>query len=195
MQIIQTAQLDNEKMTIIVDENPESPREWDNLGKMICWHRRYNLGDKDEYKPNPREFNEWIQKQKAVVLPLYMYDHSGITIRTYPFSSRWDSRQIGFIYATYEDIRKKFKRKHITQKLLETTKQALINEVKVYDMYVRGDVYGFEIVELIKCERCGHVDEKPTDSCYGFYGSDFELNGLFGHVDKKWKNAEWKEAH
>lgn len=28
------------------DSNPENPRkEWDNFGKMVCWHRRYNLGD------------------------------------------------------------------------------------------------------------------------------------------------------
>ena len=27
------------------DEDSESPREWDNLTKMYCWHRRYTLGD------------------------------------------------------------------------------------------------------------------------------------------------------
>ena len=28
------------------DEFPESPRQWDNLGKMIFFHKRYDLGDK-----------------------------------------------------------------------------------------------------------------------------------------------------
>jgi hypothetical protein len=30
------------------NDNPESPRDWDNLGTMACWHRRMNLGDKPE---------------------------------------------------------------------------------------------------------------------------------------------------
>lgn len=29
------------------DEMAESPREWDSLGTMACFHRRYTLGDKD----------------------------------------------------------------------------------------------------------------------------------------------------
>lgn len=27
------------------DDSPESPREWDNVGTMVCWHRHYKLGD------------------------------------------------------------------------------------------------------------------------------------------------------
>ena len=30
---------------IVRDEDPESPREWSNLGVMACWHNRYHLGD------------------------------------------------------------------------------------------------------------------------------------------------------
>lgn len=32
------------------DEYPESPREWDNLGTMVCFHNRYRLGDKHNYE-------------------------------------------------------------------------------------------------------------------------------------------------
>jgi len=197
MLIAQTAKIDNEIMRIFVDECPESPREWDNLGKMVCWHRRYNLGDKHEFD-KPQDFNEYINKQKAVVLPIYMYDHGGITIsttRNYPFNCRWDAGQLGFIYATYEDIRKTFMRKHVTQKLLERTKQVLLNEVEAYDTFLRGDIYGFEIVELIKCEHCGNIEEETKDSCCGFFGSDFDKNGIFEHAGEKWKNAEWKEEN
>lgn len=36
--------------TIKVEDDPEpnDPREWDNLGTMICAHRRYILGDEQD---------------------------------------------------------------------------------------------------------------------------------------------------
>lgn len=41
------------------NDGRESPRDWDNLGTMVCWHRRMNLGD----KPNEtRKYSpiEWM---------------------------------------------------------------------------------------------------------------------------------------
>jgi hypothetical protein len=37
------------------DDNPESPREWGNLGTMVCWSRRYNFGD-EQPKCDPEEW-------------------------------------------------------------------------------------------------------------------------------------------
>jgi len=34
---------------ILRDSDPINPREWDNVGSMICWHSRYNLGDTHNY--------------------------------------------------------------------------------------------------------------------------------------------------
>lgn len=48
---------DNIIIRIEEDTDAESPRNWDNLGTMACWHRRYNLGDKHSYS-EPREFLE-----------------------------------------------------------------------------------------------------------------------------------------
>ena len=70
------------------DLDPLNPRtEFDNLGKMVCFHDRYDLGDKD-HGINHNDFNSWkemfdhIKRTEivAVILPLYLYDHSGITI-------------------------------------------------------------------------------------------------------------------
>jgi hypothetical protein len=33
------------RIRVIVDRDAESPREYDNVGTMACWHRRYKLGD------------------------------------------------------------------------------------------------------------------------------------------------------
>lgn len=38
-------------LTIKIYHDPdiESPRAWSNLGTLICWHRRYRLGDSHQF--------------------------------------------------------------------------------------------------------------------------------------------------
>ena len=53
-----------------------------------------------------RQVDERLMKvisQKYLMLPLYLYDHSGITMNTTGFSCPWDSGQVGWIYAFKED--------------------------------------------------------------------------------------------
>ena len=99
------------------DDYPLNPREdWDNFGNMICFHRNYSLGDYElskEYEPN--DYYKLKKRKDVVILPLYLYDHSGITINTTGFSCRWDSGQVGFIYVTHEEIRKEFGVKRVTK--------------------------------------------------------------------------------
>ena len=38
------------ELKIVQDTDPESPRTWDNLGTMVCFHKRYELGDKTDYR-------------------------------------------------------------------------------------------------------------------------------------------------
>ena len=92
---------------ILADYDAESPREWDNAGHMVCWHRHYNLGDKHKFY-DPEDFEETAKDWKgndriAVILSLYLYDHSGITMSCSPFSCPWDSGQVGYIYLTRGD--------------------------------------------------------------------------------------------
>ena len=107
----------NYQIEIIHDEHPSNPRvEWDNLGTMVCFHGRYTLGDIGHgYRSS--DFNSWDelkqliikQVKPAVILPIYMYDHSGITISTQPFGCRFDSGQIGFIYIGKLKVMKEYK--------------------------------------------------------------------------------------
>lgn len=174
---------------ILQDTDPENPRDpsyQENLGNMVCWHKRYNLGDKHNWD-DPIDFaqdlalkntnwsellqyikdghtkdlrlmpegegyqlqyrsmfdnNKWsdmdgfkfpadfsdsaaiskrvwdeaqgeitdvlkemytpeliaLCKDKVAILPLYLYDHSGLTMSTSDFGDRWDSGCVGFIY-------------------------------------------------------------------------------------------------
>ena len=173
----------NRVLKVGQDECPLNPREdWDNLGNMICFHRRYCLGDYElskEYEPN--DYYKLKKRKDVVILPLYLYDHSGITMNTTGFSCRWDSGQVGFIYVTHETIRKEFGVKRVTQELREKVKGYLEGEVEVYDQYITGDVYYFSIYQKETCNLgCEH--EEIEDTIGGFFGYDIKENGILDHI-------------
>ncbi len=178
MEAIKTTRKENYILEIFPDEPHESPRDWDNLGTMICFHRRYNLGDKNDII-NSDDFSswneqmEWIEKniKPCVILPLYLYDHSGITMSTSSFSCGWDSGQVGWIFVTKEQVRKEYNVKRISKDLIEKVTNILEDEVETYDQYISGEVYGYRISQIEVCDKgCEHKDE--IDSCWGFYGME-----------------------
>lgn len=170
----------NTTLEIHTDESPSSPRTWDNLGKMICSHRNYSLGDKHDIKPS--DYNSTaeverairIKEDVAVMLPLYLYDHSGITMKTTPFGCNWDSGKVGYIVASKKKIREAYSVKRISKKLIAKVTELLIGEVAVYDQYLTGDVYGFKVIK----------DGEEIDACWGFFGSDIKTNGMLEHIDE-----------
>lgn len=144
-----------------------SPREWDNLGRMICFHKNYQLGDSHAYKAPDKfiSFLERVSKKTGVVqLPLYLMDHSGLTINTTGFAfcdpQGWDWGEIGVIYATKTAIRADLKVNRITDSIIQRVKKVFKTEIQVYNQYLRGQVYGY----LIKDDK-----GNPLDSCIGFY--------------------------
>jgi hypothetical protein len=163
---------DNTILKIYQDMSPESPREWDNIGTMVCVHRRYNLGDKHDIDHN--DYSSWEDmieantSSKDIVLPIYMYDHGAITISTTPFGCRWDSGQVGFIYITQERIVHEYGDDSKTTR--ERVTQYLMGEVETYNQYLMGEVYGFVLED---------VEGEQIDSCWGFYGMDLTKNGIF----------------
>jgi hypothetical protein len=156
------------EITIHPDEDPMHPRrDFDPLGHMVCFHKRYNLGEDHDYRSD--DYNSWeeleaaIRKNEdvAVMLPLYLYDHSGITMRTTPFSCPWDSGQVGFIYLTKKEAQDDWKVKRLTRKAIAMMENALISSVKEYDDFLCGNVYGYEIKD---------AQGEFVDSCWGFIG-------------------------
>lgn len=183
------------RVRVVADQDAESPREWDTLGTMVCAHGRYNLGDDDGLEKareliNKHYSNKWLDNEgydlthvpdieellertgAAIMLPLYLYDHSGITMKTTPFSCPWDSGKVGFIFVSKEDVRKEYSWKRLTQARIQEIQTYLEGEVEVYDQYLTGDVWGFQVIE----------DGEEKDSCWGFFGSDPLTNGIFDHL-------------
>lgn len=174
------------RIRIMQDDMGNSPREWDNLGTMVCFHNRYELGDKHEFK-DPEEFESKCGSGLLITLSLYLYDHSGISMSTgreYPFNCPWDSGQVGWIYCTMKDIIKEYGK--ATQEEVDRARAAMQAEVEVYNQFLTGDVYGFVIEKFHKCDECGNEEWESVDSCWGFYGFDVEKSGMLDHVDKEY---------
>jgi len=160
------------------DFDAESPREWSNLGKMVCGHKGYNLPN--EINLDFDRFESWDEVKEELVeiydsvieLPLYLYDHSGIQIKVGSFDgllpqghAYFDSGQIGFIFCSVHDMIKEFgidTTEWRAQEIVyaEKAEKILRNEVDIFDYYVAGSVYGFTIETWDGEEVC---------SSWGFY--------------------------
>jgi len=151
---------------IELDTEP-NPRDADNLGRMVCLHRRHSLGDPHDYRAE--DHSGWDDLEQhilrdhhgAVLLPLYMMDHSGLTMSTTDAMFRafdgaaWDWGRLGLIYASAESIRSEY-----------GVEGVLRAEVEEYDTYLRGDTYSYVIQT---------ADGEVLDSCCGVYGLDHAL--------------------
>lgn len=99
-----------------------------------------------------------------VSLPLWLYDHGGITIscgdRVYPYNDRWDSGLVGWIvYARQKDDGEDWRKNAFAR---------MRAEVEEYDHYLTGEVYGFTLYE----------NGEETDTIWSYYGSDLTQNGI-----------------
>jgi hypothetical protein len=169
---------------IETEDQPLNPRgdDFDTpLGTLVAMHRRYDLGDSkhlsDGSKLRSEDFNGWdamiahVDKVEGGIiwLPVYMYDHSGYTIRTTPFSCPWDSGQLGFIYISKKKARETCGWKVLNKQRIAKIEEYLRSDIETYDDYLTGSVYRYTI-EL--------PDGTEDDSCGWYYGSDHEKSGL-----------------
>ena len=196
------------KLRIVHDDCPFSPRSEfgdDNLGTIAYSHKNYILGEEKisdpidwlieklelsedyVYKLAERlkiEYYSYDMKKilekrffsKYIALPLHLYDHSEITMKTTPFTCKWDSGQIGYIYVTKEKAKKEYNYKRLSKERKDKVLSYLEGEIECFDQFLTGDTYGF-IIEDEKGEE--------IDSCYGFFGSDPNVNGIKDHIPKE----------
>lgn len=189
-------------LTVQPDDFILNPRrEIENFGTMICFHRRYDLGDEHKYNSSDDlikelyikavgggergeekyeelmdRFDMWpvtLQQIQAknqalmsaidkefVVLPVFLFDHSGLSVSTYSFNDPWDSGQTGIIYASKERICEEYGVKVISPQIRREVEKQLRGEVETYDTYLSGECYGYEL----------YKNGEILDSCWGFAG-------------------------
>jgi hypothetical protein len=162
MDPIETFEHAGRKIKIFIDDNPESPREWDNLGTILYrGSARIHIGDQGV---EPEEIDQTYNRKDVVALPVYAYVHSGTCLNTTGFSCPWDSGQSGIIFVTHEKIKKEYGRKRITRALIKKVEAVLRQEVETYSQYLGGEVYGYVVED---------GDGEHIDSLWGMYGLDY----------------------
>lgn len=159
------------------DEDPPSPREGWNLSTIVCDHGRYDLGDttfksitgfnspQDFTSPDHIENYIEMRYNTLAFTWLGLLDHSGLHIYMgrgphWSDSAGWDSGTIGFAFVSRATAIQCWGSLSEGE-LKDRSEVALAQEVKTYDDYLRGEVYGY----TISLEN-GEV----VDSCWGFYG-------------------------
>ena len=190
-----------------------NPREYSNLWTMLYSHRRYILWDEElenhwnsfeedfaiyinnkfnileresNYSLSEKEMNKiykWIDKN-IIYLPLYIYDHSWITINTTWFSCWWDSWQVWYIYVHRDDILEEFIIDKLHKKFKDKTYSILKNEVELFDKYLRWYFYYFSIEERdikIIDWKTFYWEWETFDSCWWLYELTdiLEYNSIF----------------
>lgn len=162
----------------IFEDTIESPRiyyEDTNKTKMICFSRKYNLGDEHDFK-NPLEFKKWYEKHKeeiCCIKPLYLYNHSGLSISTTPYNDKFDSGQIGYVYCLKSDFIED--EKLLDNKIIENQLEEEIND---YDLWLNNipPYYSFEITD----------ENDDRIECMGV----FEYNGLKEMIEEMKERSE-----
>lgn len=146
---------------------------------------------------SPYNVTKKICKGFAVIMPLWLYDHSGITMsvgeRTGVYADPWDSGCVGYAAITRNDALEKLSGQDANGKAVpltdDTWEDAAVlcirDEVEVYDMYLTGDVYWFQLYVrecLLHSQVSNDDDWEEDDACGGFYGTDPVRNGILDHV-------------
>jgi hypothetical protein len=177
-------------ISIFYDENPENPRQWDNLGVLYTAHRRYcpekeldDHFDIDTVFRSRWEFSERFLRE-YIALPVYLYDHSSLSVSTAPFSCQWDSGLFGIIAVEVEKVKQEWGWKKLTHTRRKTIEEHLRGEIKTLDDYLTGQVYGYEITPMDDAENI-------IGSCWGYYGRESlkqiesDCKGIIDEIHRK----------
>lgn len=181
------------KIHIRQDDNTESPREWCNAWTWYSNHRRYSF-DRD-YKTRhwhkiddifDGETEEGETIRDAIlrqnpdfldVRPIYMLDHSGVSVSLGSFNDPWDSGVGAFAVITREQAEKDCPDlKGNDEKLKERAYEWLKDEVETYQQFLSGEVYGYVVED-------GSGEE--LDSCWGYYSIKDALDDALSQVSVK----------
>ena len=135
-------------INICYDDDAGNPRKmFDNLGTLYTAHRRYRPEKEfDDHFDIDKVFDGRIGNfresflKEYIALPVYLYEHSGTTVSTSPFSCPWDSGFFGIIAVPLDKVRREYGWKSITAERRKRIEEYLQGEIKTLDDNYTGEV-------------------------------------------------------
>jgi hypothetical protein len=177
---------------IYPDDCQDSPRDWDNLGTLVCFSREYNLGD-GGYS-NRAQVLRHVLESGALWLPVILHDYGSgrikleldtvemvrqkLLINNLPEDASdndieefWARNQCGLVFVESEKLVNEYGADNAETR--ETALKCLESEIETYNQFLEGDVYGYTIERAKHCKSCDSDSMEHVDSCWGFYGLDY----------------------
>lgn len=196
MEIIEEFHHGGVTLRIMRDSDPIDPRTHDNLATIILLSHEYDLGD-DRRGLKHTDFETFDQFYRYVfdvrgaiwARPIQVRDYGYVTqldMIDWPITD-WNPNRVGLIYVTEERIQE-LCGPGDQYRTLEFAIKTFESELKEYNQWLDGDVYGFELVEPCTCPKCKNKHEETLDSCWGYYGQDWQANGLLEAAG--WRKTE-----
>ena len=169
---------------------------------MHFWHSNYYLGDDKDYSPKSYFSEQYIEefdkipknegtaktkleRERYLYVPVYGYDHSGLSMSIHPFADRFDSGQLGFVRVDkHEAIRcgdvKRFTVKAV-KKVYEQVEDLLdkymaFRDDNIYDVYIKFLASG----NIYTSSYCICAEDVEID--YRNITSEMDLQVLYGRT-------------
>lgn len=218
------------------------PRDNDNISTMVCWHPDYALGDEQLTTEEGRgavkrdhhgsastlfqtergrtDFRDMrvverylrFARGAVAILPLYLLDHSGISMSAgsntvgrgdtacggsdaWGNPRGWDTTMVGFVYTTAERIEELCGGPREGDEFYcpsdwkgtprEWIVEQLRNDVREYDAWLRGSVYWYDVKD---------ADGKTVESCGGYIvASEEDMKYLRSEAEGEAQaHADWQ---
>jgi len=111
---------------------------------------------------------KWMDAE-LIMMPIYVYEHGGITMRTSGFSCQWDSGQAGFIYISKAEARKMWG-KAMSKKQVQWIDECMTERVAYLAAICEGSIYGYSIED---------EEGDVLDSCWGFVETEYPMEKTY----------------
>ena len=167
MELIESEVYKGHTINVYPDEGVGNPlHEHDLMCTFVSFHSNYNLGNTKDFKTRGDFLEFWEENiRDLIVLPLYIYDHSGITISTGEFSCPWDSGQFGWVFYDRRNDKNEGYSNYTKAQIIKIMKDT----VKYIDYYVSGQCYYIKIIdkfgeELDAFDYIGKMDDAIRDA-------------------------------
>lgn len=204
--------LDNKYLLRITqDDFAENPMEWEQLGTILTWEDSYESPCRNDYS-SPEEFvddylgedsyekiennsnslvdfmkdiQNKFDKKGYLIYPVTRFEHSLVEYYI-GLGGGFDSGLIGFAIVSKDEVRQMYNTKDIYK---STVQADFSQQLEIYTDYVNGEVYRFSLMDM---------EQNVIDNCSGFYGTEFDKNGLMQTVNESFENdtkmEDWEQA-